>query len=74
MRLRHSRVDLMHGSFSGKSFFFDRVALQKYILMCCQESRGGLIDKPGKYVLVIVDVVPMRARLVPTAYISLRYA
>ena len=26
-------------------------ALQEYILYCCQHSKGGLIDKPSKYVL-----------------------
>ncbi|KAH8395525.1 hypothetical protein KR222_000501 [Zaprionus bogoriensis] len=28
--------------------FFDVEALQEYILLCCQKSSGGLIDKPGK--------------------------
>lgn len=28
--------------------FFDRGALQEYILLCCQKPSGGLIDKPGK--------------------------
>ena len=28
---------------------FDTDALQEYLLMCCQDSRGGLIDKPGKF-------------------------
>merc|ERR1712150_413671 len=28
--------------------FFNEMALQKYILLCCQGSRGGLKDKPGK--------------------------
>ncbi|XP_073837070.1 farnesyl transferase beta subunit [Musca autumnalis] len=27
---------------------FDIGALQEYILLCCQKSNGGLIDKPGK--------------------------
>uniref|UniRef100_A0A1I8P731 Protein farnesyltransferase subunit beta n=1 Tax=Stomoxys calcitrans TaxID=35570 RepID=A0A1I8P731_STOCA len=27
---------------------FDVGALQEYILLCCQKSNGGLIDKPGK--------------------------
>lgn len=26
----------------------DQVALQEYILICCQHNDGGLIDKPGK--------------------------
>ena len=25
------------------------MALQKYLLLCCQQSDGGLRDKPGKY-------------------------
>lgn len=28
----------------------DAVALQQYILRCCQQLEGGLRDKPGKYV------------------------
>lgn len=28
----------------------DSVALQKYILLCCQQFEGGLRDKPTKYV------------------------
>jgi protein farnesyltransferase subunit beta len=27
---------------------YDQLALQSYILFCCQYSSGGLIDKPGK--------------------------
>ncbi|KAI8808627.1 terpenoid cyclases/protein prenyltransferase alpha-alpha toroid [Cladochytrium replicatum] len=27
---------------------FDRVKLQEYLLLCCQDARGGLRDKPGK--------------------------
>lgn len=27
---------------------FNREALQEYVLMCCQNSNGGLVDKPGK--------------------------
>jgi protein farnesyltransferase subunit beta len=29
-------------------WMFDEDALQKYILVCCQDA-GGLRDKPGKY-------------------------
>jgi len=28
-------------------YLFDRDALQRYILICCQDERGGLADKPG---------------------------
>lgn len=28
--------------------FFDRRALQEYVLICCQRPEGGLLDKPGK--------------------------
>jgi len=28
--------------------FFDREALQEYILLCCQNQYGGLLDKPKK--------------------------
>lgn len=31
-----------------KKPFFDRRALQEYILLCCQKPNGGLIDKPGR--------------------------
>lgn len=27
----------------------DQIALQKYLLQCCQEQRGGLRDKPSKH-------------------------
>jgi len=30
------------------SGFFDREALQEYILLCCQNQYGGLLDKPKK--------------------------
>lgn len=29
---------------------FDQQALQEYILLCCQNPTGGLLDKPGKSV------------------------
>lgn len=29
-------------------WMFDQVALQEYILLCCQCPAGGLLDKPGK--------------------------
>jgi len=28
---------------------YDQLALQAYILICCQAQNGGLIDKPGKH-------------------------
>lgn len=31
---------------------FDAKALQEFILISCQDSRGGLRDKPDKYVVV----------------------
>jgi protein farnesyltransferase subunit beta len=27
---------------------YDQLALQAYIIFCCQNSNGGLVDKPGK--------------------------
>ena len=33
---------------SQKSWLFDHGALQEYLIICCQDTRGGLIDKPGK--------------------------
>jgi protein farnesyltransferase subunit beta len=29
-------------------WLFDHRALQEYLLVCCQDGRGGLVDKPGK--------------------------
>ncbi|XP_066254883.1 protein farnesyltransferase subunit beta [Euwallacea similis] len=31
-----------------KGHLFDERALQEYILICCQNLQGGLVDKPGK--------------------------
>merc|ERR1719474_1383696 len=31
-----------------RDLLFDTRALQEYLLMCCQDMWGGLIDKPGK--------------------------
>jgi len=31
-----------------KNWLFDQGSLQEYLLICCQDPRGGLIDKPGK--------------------------
>ncbi|BFZ06949.1 hypothetical protein BsWGS_09989 [Bradybaena similaris] len=33
---------------SASRWMFHQEALQEYILICCQHSYGGLIDKPGK--------------------------
>lgn len=33
---------------SEDKWLFNQQALQEYILCCCQESLGGLIDKPGR--------------------------
>lgn len=27
---------------------YDQLALQSYIIFCCQNNHGGLVDKPGK--------------------------
>lgn len=35
-------------SVSEHRWLFNQEALQEYLLICCQESRGGLVDKPGK--------------------------
>merc|ERR1712130_860431 len=32
----------------SNQWLFDQTALQEYLLICCQDLRGGLIDKPGK--------------------------
>lgn len=31
-----------------KELLYDQLSLQAYILFCCQNKEGGLIDKPGK--------------------------
>jgi prenyltransferase beta subunit len=33
----------------ANKWLFNQQALQEYLLCCCQESIGGLIDKPGKH-------------------------
>ncbi|XP_018583015.1 protein farnesyltransferase subunit beta [Scleropages formosus] len=33
---------------SQSSWMFEQQALQEYILLCCQNPAGGLVDKPGK--------------------------
>ncbi|KAJ8399073.1 hypothetical protein AAFF_G00414520 [Aldrovandia affinis] len=33
---------------STKRWMFEQQALQEYILLCCQNPAGGLLDKPGK--------------------------
>ncbi|XP_060772315.1 protein farnesyltransferase subunit beta [Neoarius graeffei] len=33
---------------SVNSWMFEQQALQEYILLCCQNPGGGLLDKPGK--------------------------
>lgn len=35
---------------SSDHWLFNQEALQEYILICCQNPHGGLLDKPGKYV------------------------
>jgi protein farnesyltransferase subunit beta len=37
-------------SLLSNEWCFDQIALQKYILLCCQDKNGGLKDKPEKYV------------------------
>jgi protein farnesyltransferase subunit beta len=33
------------------AWLYDPMALQRYLLICCQDSQGGLVDKPPKCVL-----------------------
>eukprot|EP00096_Caligus_rogercresseyi_P011580 TRINITY_DN4584_c0_g1_i3.p1 TRINITY_DN4584_c0_g1~~TRINITY_DN4584_c0_g1_i3.p1 ORF type:complete len:182 (-),score=42.36 TRINITY_DN4584_c0_g1_i3:174-719(-) len=30
------------------SWLYNQTDLEKYVLLCCQDSHGGMIDKPGK--------------------------
>lgn len=32
-----------------KNHLFDSRALQEYLLICCQNLHGGLLDKPGRH-------------------------
>jgi len=36
------------GALDIQNWLFDQRALQEYVLVCCQHSGGGLVDKPGK--------------------------
>ena len=42
-------------SIAGSWLLIDQIALQRYVLACCQDERGGLFDKPGKYVFRVFD-------------------
>jgi len=33
----------------NSEMLYDQYALQAYILLACQNAKGGLFDKPGKY-------------------------
>jgi hypothetical protein len=33
---------------SASRWMFDQRALQEYVLICCQDPLGGMVDKPGK--------------------------
>jgi len=45
------------GSFISDHWLFNQEALQEYILICCQDPHGGILDKPGKYVIVMHSYV-----------------
>lgn len=38
-----------HKYSQDSELLYDQLALQAYILFCCQEKNGGLVDKPGKH-------------------------
>jgi protein farnesyltransferase subunit beta len=38
------------------AWLYDPMALQRYLLICCQDSQGGLVDKPPKCVLSILGL------------------
>lgn len=40
---------------SRQHWMFEQQALQEYILLCCQNPTGGLLDKPGKSVPHLLD-------------------
>lgn len=37
--------------------FCNREGLTRYILSCCQNKKGGLRDKPGKYVAIPLSLL-----------------
>jgi protein farnesyltransferase subunit beta len=39
-------------STENNEWLFDQIALQRYVLLCCQGKNGGLTDKPEKYTLL----------------------
>merc|ERR1712059_183171 len=39
----------MLGDTDRNHWLFDQGALQEYILICCQDLRGGLVDKPAAF-------------------------
>ncbi|PIK62700.1 hypothetical protein BSL78_00395 [Apostichopus japonicus] len=44
----HSVLSKQDTSLDCTSWMFNEEALQEYILICCQNLNGGLVDKPGK--------------------------
>ena len=36
---------------------FSQEALQEYLLICCQYPSGGLIDKPGRYDIILLRYI-----------------
>lgn len=53
----------------GGKWFFDQTALQEYLLLCCQSEKGGLIDKPGKYVCKNLKLIHRSRDLYHTCYV-----
>ncbi|KAJ3434365.1 protein farnesyltransferase subunit beta [Anaeramoeba flamelloides] len=41
-------LDWLEGNYGSVNLLFDEISLQGYILACCQDNRGGLMDKPLK--------------------------
>ncbi|KAJ3446682.1 protein farnesyltransferase subunit beta [Anaeramoeba flamelloides] len=41
-------LDWLEGNYGSVNLLFDEISLQGYILACCQDTRGGLMDKPLK--------------------------
>jgi protein farnesyltransferase subunit beta len=49
--LQTTNVSTTSAPIESDEWLFDQIALQKYILLCCQGKNGGLRDKPEKYAI-----------------------
>lgn len=55
--LIHAILSKEDKTFNSNYWLFDQGALQEYLLDCCQNSNGGLRDKPGKYDRIFIHFI-----------------